>query len=258
MKRLRMVRVALMIICALCMNTAFGQNVRTKPVVKKQTTTTKKTTTTTKKTTVKKKTTKKKTYYYDDYYDADSAAYAAYLDSVEYANSATASDTPQLSESATMLGTLLLYPLGTIDINMLDKNNSYNTIAAAIKQKYTLSSTSDTKHLWIYANENPGLNFNYHGLPFYNFCIDSAQNYSWHRDLLYTFEISKGDMTRGLYDYLDLIVSDLHELGFPITYQKKNDKYLKAEGSIKVGDLEIKIEINDYSVYQYEIRVYLY
>lgn len=245
----------LIILCALCANVSFGQNVRTKPVVKKQTTTKVATKSTPKKTVAKKKTTKKKksyNYYYDDY-AVDSVAYEdAYADSAAVA-------LPQLSESAKQLAIYLVCPLGTIEMNMLDKSNSYQSIADAVKGKYVLSSTSDNDEVWVYENENPTLNIKYHGLPFYNFCIDNAPKYDWHRDWLYGFEIRKNDMTRGLYDYLDLIVSDLNELGFPISYQKKSDQYLKAKGEIRVDDIEIGIEVNDYgSVYQYQIKLYLY
>ena len=244
----------LIILCALCANVAFSQNVRTKPVVKKQTTTKVATKSTPKKTVAKKKTTKKKkshNYYYDDY-AVDSVAYEdAYADSAAVA-------LPQLSESAQQLATYLVCPLGTIEMNMLDKSNSYQSIADAVKGKYVLSSTSDNDEVWVYENENPTLNIKYHGLPFYNFCIDNAPKYDWHRDWLYGFEIRKNDMTRGLYDYLDLIVSDLNELGFPISYQKKSDQYLKAKGEIRVDNVEIEIEVNDYYNYQYQIKLYLY
>ena len=65
MKRILTIRLALLIVCTLSINTAFAQDVRQKPVVKKQTaTTTKKQTSTTKKpaaTTSKKPTVKKQT-----------------------------------------------------------------------------------------------------------------------------------------------------------------------------------------------------
>ena len=65
MKRILIIRLALLIVCALSFDVAFAQDVRQKPVVKKQTTTTtKKQTSTTKKpaaTTSKKPTVKKQT-----------------------------------------------------------------------------------------------------------------------------------------------------------------------------------------------------
>lgn len=253
----------LIILCALCANVAFSQNVRTKPILKKQTTTKVVTKPTTKKPVGKKKTTKKKSYnkgYYD--YGVDSVAYDYVADTVaydEYVDSMVIEEALPISESADQLARYLVYPLGTIEINMLEKSNSYNSITEAVKNCYTLSSTSDANRIWVYANNNPTLNYKYHGLPFYNFCIDRAPKYDWHRDLLYGFEISKENMTRGVYDYLDLIVSDLNELGFPISYQKKNDEYIKAKGEIRVGDVELEIEVNDYgSVYQYQIKLYLY
>lgn len=233
----------LIILCALCANVAFSQNVRTKPVVKKQTTTKVATKSTPKKTVAKKKTTKKKksyNYYYDDYA----------VDSVAL---------PQLSESAIQLAQYLLHPIGSIEINQFEKTSSYSSIETALRQNFSLNKNSKSgNYSIVYAHENPSTQFNYHGLPFYYYRIDSAQNYSWWRSYLYTFEIRKNDMTRGLYDYLDLIVSDLNELGFPISYQKKSDQYLKAKGEIRVDNVEIEIEVNDYSVYQYRIKLYLY
>lgn len=233
----------LIILCALCANVSFGQNVRTKPVVKKQTTTKVATKSTTKKPVAKKKTTKKKksyNYYYDDYA----------VDSVAL---------PQLSESAIQLAQYLLHPIGSIEINQFEKTSSYSSIETALRQNFSLNKNSKSgNYSIVYADENPSTQFNYHGLPFYYYRIDSAQNYSWWRSYLYTFEIRKNDMTRGLYDYLDLIVSDLNELGFPISYQKKSDQYLKAKGEIRVDNVEIEIEVNDYYNYQYQIKLYLY
>lgn len=233
----------LIILCALCANVAFGQNVRTKPVVKKQTTTKVATKSTPKKTVAKKKTTKKKksyNYYYDDYA----------VDSVAL---------PQLSESAIQLAQYLLHPIGSIEINQFEKTSSYSSIETALRQNFSLNKNSKSgNYSIVYADENPSTQFNYHGLPFYYYRIDSAQNYSWWRSYLYTFEIRKEDMTRGVYDYLDLIVSDLNELGFPISYQKKSDQYLKAKGEIRVDNVEIEIEVNDYYNYQYQIKLYLY
>lgn len=233
----------LIILCALCANVAFGQNVRTKPVVKKQTTTKVATKSTPKKTVAKKKTTKKKksyNYYYDDYA----------VDSVAL---------PQLSESAIQLAQYLLHPIGSIEINQFEKTSSYSSIETALRQNFSLNKNSKSgNYSIVYADENPSTQFNYHGLPFYYYRIDSAPNYSWWRSYLYTFEIRKEDMTRGVYDYLDLIVSDLNELGFPISYQKKSDQYLKAKGEIRVDNVEIEIEVNDYYNYQYQIKLYLY
>lgn len=233
----------LIILCALCANVAFSQNVRTKPVVKKQTTTKVATKSTPKKTVAKKKTTKKKkshNYYYDDYA----------VDSVAL---------PQLSESAIQLAQYLLHPIGSIEINQFEKTSSYSSIETALRQNFSLNKNSKSgNYSIVYADENPSTQFNYHGLPFYYYRIDSAPNYSWWRSYLYTFEIRKEDMTRGVYDYLDLIVSDLNELGFPISYQKKSDQYLKAKGEIRVDNVEIEIEVNDYYNYQYQIKLYLY
>lgn len=233
----------LIILCALCANVSFGQNVRTKPVVKKQTTTKVATKSTPKKTVAKKKTTKKKksyNYYYDDYA----------VDSVAL---------PQLSESAIQLAQYLLHPIGSIEINQFEKTSSYSSIETALRQNFSLNKNSKSgNYSIVYADENPSTQFNYHGLPFYYYRIDSAPNYSWWRSYLYTFEIRKEDMTRGVYDYLDLIVSDLNELGFPISYQKKSDQYLKAKGEIRVDNVEIEIEVNDYYNYQYQIKLYLY
>lgn len=245
----------LIILCALCANVSFGQNVRTKPVVKKQTTTKVATKSTPKKTVAKKKTTKKKksyNYYYDDY-AVDSVAYEdAYADSAAVA-------LPQLSESAIQLAQYLLHPIGSIEINQFEKTSSYSSIETALRQNFSLNKNSKSgNYSIVYADENPSTQFNYHGLPFYYYRIDSAPNYSWWRSYLYTFEIRKEDMTRGVYDYLDLIVSDLNELGFPISYQKKSDQYLKAKGEIRVDNVEIEIEVNDYYNYQYQIKLYLY
>jgi hypothetical protein len=66
-------------------------------------------------------------------------------------------------------------------------------------------------------------------------------------------------MTMGMYDYLDLIVNDLRELGFPISYKKLTDQYDKASGEYGNNEIKITIGLTDYgSTLDYIIRVYLY
>lgn len=246
----------LIILCALCANVAFSQNVRTKPVVKKQTTTKVATKSTPKKTVAKKKTTKKKksyNYYYDDY-AVDSVAYA--VDTIAYED-----NTPQWSESAIQLAQYLLYPIGSIEINQLEKTSSYSSIETALRQNYKLNSiNSDDDEVWVYARDNPSLNNKYHSLPFDYYCIDAYNSaYSWWRTFSYQFEIKKNDMTMGMYDYLDLIVNDLRELGFPISYKKLTDQNDKAAGEYRNNEIKITIGLTDYgSTLDYIIRVYLY
>ena len=257
-----MKRITLLMLCALCVNIIFAQNVRTKPVAKKPTATKvtpKAGSKTTKKPVAKKKTyTKKKTYgnYYYDIAEVDTA-YAPYDDM--YADT-TAVAEPQLSESAMTLATYLIYPLGTVDLSLLDDNNTYNSFVRAIGQQYILNETnSDEDEIWVYASENATLaNNTYCGLPLYNFYIDKKSNGTGIADYQYAFEIRKENMRMSVYDYCDQIVSDFQELGIPMTYKRVNDQYKKAEGHYKDESLEIDFEVNDYSLYNFQIKVYVY
>ena len=163
----------------------------------------------------------------------------------------------QLSESAKFLAGLLAFPMAEfLDINMLDKNIPFTTIASAIKKEYSVDDGDD---IWVWARKNPKINCSYHGLPFYCFYMGKDLTWSWFRDYQYKFRIIKQDMEHGLYNYLDLIVKDFNEIGIPITYTKNNDTYTKAKGSFRADDIEIILEYNKYGPsHEISIKLYIY
>ena len=58
---------------------------------------------------------------------------------------------------------------------------------------------------------------------------------------------------------MDEIIEDFNSLGISISYQKSDDKYTKAKGSISIGEIEYEIQINDYgTVYQLGISKWIF
>ena len=215
MKRILTIRLALLIVCALSINTAFAQDVRQKPVVKKQTTTTSKQTTSTPKKqnkgVAKKKTTPVRNVQLED---------------------------------------ILTKPLGIVDIDIQNCNIPFSDIETELKQKYiaydqqSITGAQD----FFYDFNNPSFkNIHYNGIRLSSFKI---RNYdkesSCCRSITYKFEIYKDEMKQSLSKYLKAIENDFHKLGIPISIERGSDGKIKTE--IRVGNIEYEIEIFE-SVY---------
>lgn len=226
--------IVLTLLCMLCVNIAAAQNVRQKPVVKKQTTTT----TTTKQTTSTPKKQNK---------------------SVSKNNSSPVRNV-QLQD-------LFSKPFGFYDIDLQSKSTSFATIKATLTKKYKSAQNSrPADWLWICSSDNPSLkNIYYNGLFLYEFSLSSESYcHSWYsscwRSIDYCFDIYKSKMNKSWSEYLDAIVNDFHQLDIPITYKKiSGDKCHLAEGKLRVGNVEYKIEACSFSngSYTFYIRQYL-
>ena len=89
----------------------------------------------------------------------------------------------------------------------------------------------------------------------------STDNSSVQRRMKYEFEIAKNQIgsLENAYARLDLIVKDFNSLGYAIKYQRKDDKYTKAKGDIRVGNIEYEIQLDEYtSTYQFIINVWVF
>lgn len=156
------------------------------------------------------------------------------------------------SSSANMLKGFIERPVGRLNVDLASFTTSFSTIESVMRQNYNLNSNSQTgKCAIVYAHENPSLDgITYNGLPFRYFRANVSS-------YLYVFEISKKNMTMGIYDYLDKVVADFNALGIPMRYDRKYEQYDKAYGSVTVGNKRYVIEITEYSVcVQYTIWVF--
>lgn len=214
MKKKLTVRIALLIVCALNINTTFAQNVRQKPVIKKQTTTTKQASTPKKQ------------------------------------NKSVAKK-PSSPVVNVQLKDLLTKPFGIVNIDMQNFDIPFGDIESRLKQKYVIYDKQSItgKDIYLYDFDNPSFkNIHYNGLPLSSFRIlnnNNEQNSSC-RLITYCFEIYKNQMKKSLSKYLESIINDFHELGIPINFETGNDG--KKEANIKVGNIKYEIKIFE-SVY---------
>lgn len=142
---------------------------------------------------------------------------------------------------------------------------SYYSVKNSLSSNYTLEDKSDeddyTFYLWSSSNSSVR-DLTYCGLPFYYFyfSVEKDVSSSLQRVMKYVFEIRKTQVgsLNDAYARLDLIVKDFNNLGIPIRYQRKNDQYTKAKGEIMIGNVKYEIVLEDLSVYQYSINVWVY
>lgn len=158
-----------------------------------------------------------------------------------------------LSGQEMVLKDFLEKPFGFVDVNL--KSDPYEIIKDKLSSMYTLYSSSDDpthkKSLSIYVNENGTLdNMSYCGFPLY--CLYVSDNY-----VVYHFCKDKTDVSDP-YTALDQIVQDYKNAGISMSYEKKNETYTKAEGSVEVGNIIYSIELLDYNtLWQIEIQMFI-
>lgn len=220
-------RLALLIVCALSINTAFAQDVRQKPVVKKQTTTTKQTTSAPKK----------------------------QNKSVAKKNSSPVRNV-QLKD-------LLTNPLGIVDIDFQNCNIPFSDIEAELKQKYVAHDKQSKagESGSFYDFDNPSFkNIYYHGIRLSSFSINNSsydkKGVRYCRSMTYHFEIYKYEMKQSLSKYLKAIENDFHKLGIPVSIERGSDGDINTE--IRVGNIKYEIEIFESVYYWIWIKEYIY
>lgn len=153
------------------------------------------------------------------------------------ANANISNNTPTYSASSSGTSTvslkdILSKPLGKI--NCAHTKDSYSSLKNSFSSVYRFQDSSDNNywHLVISRDDNTSLSsFQYRGasLERYFVIIDKDPNSNLIRRFGYNFEISTSS---GIdpYSILDQIVGDLNSLGIPISYERINERYRKAEG----------------------------
>lgn len=166
------------------------------------------------------------------------------------------------SESS-FLKSILEKPMGKGNCNPITA--SYYTVKNSLNDIYKVvdNSGANDNSFRIRASENSSLSgMVYHGIPFeYFLYLISTDNSSVQRRMKYEFEIAKNQIgsLENAYARLDLIVKDFNSLGYAIKYQRKDDKYTKAKGDIRVGNIEYEIQLDEYtSTYQFIINVWVF
>lgn len=156
------------------------------------------------------------------------------------------------------LKSIIEKPMGKGNIDPLSV--SFYTVKNILSSHYTVDDTSNSERysLWVRSYQNSSTSDMYlHEFKFSQFYFMNYKNSSsLVGRLSYDFKIQKDQMgsNDNIYSYLDKIVTDFKKLGIYITYEKKNDTYSKAKGSIRMGKLEYEIELTDYTTY-YQLTI---
>ena len=126
------------------------------------------------------------------------------------------------------------------------------------------SSDSDKYTLHLRSSDNSSTqSFIYQGLPFdrFYFMISKNSSSSLKRRMSYDFEINKARMgsLEDAYACMDRIVRDFKDIGIIISYEKKNETYTKAKGSIRNGNIEYEISMDEFtSNFKFTIDVWVW
>ena len=181
-----------------------------------------------------------------------------YQTSFEVKKKSSTYSTVTSSESAKILKSLLTYPMGHIKYDI--ETASPQTILRALQNAYKVDDSSQdgesSYYLWKSDNELSAMA--YKGLPPYYFLYynsNSTQKGVKGR-IKYSWEFKK---TIDPYKIMDEIIEDFNSLGISISYQKSDDEYTKAKGSISIGEIKYNIELNDYgAIYQLNIDKWIF
>lgn len=139
--------------------------------------------------------------------------------------------------STTDLRSLLTKPLGFVDVNL--KTASYEQVVNSLSE-YVLKQVKDdslgepTFYFYLEANDNPSCsNITYCGLSFDYFggCDCTKQYLIFQANYYYSHNfIIEKSKAPDPYVYLDKIVKDFHDIGIPITYNRKDLVDIIASG----------------------------
>lgn len=171
---------------------------------------------------------------------------------------------PSYGESADFLKRILEKPMGIGNSNPI--TDSFKTVRNSVSSMYNIDderSTSDTDKLYIWGSDNTSTrDFTYHGLSFHHYYFSIFKGTATlQRRVKYEFRSDKSVVSSlsEAYSKLDLIVRDFQKMGYDISYQKKNDKYIKAEGNIRIGKIEYELKLEEYSSYfEFAINMWVY
>ena len=133
-------------------------------------------------------------------------------------------------------------------------NDSFETVMNSLSGVYKVDDNSEkypyTFYIWERDNSNVA-KLTYHGLSFYYFYyyVSKEADSYLKRRMTYKYKINKTQLSssKQIYSYLDKIVSDYNNLGINLTYEKKRDKYTKAQGEVRYGNKKYSITLSEYS-----------
>ena len=143
---------------------------------------------------------------------------------------------------------------------------TFSTVKNSLSSIYNVDDGSDNDKykLYLRSGDNSSTrSFIYQGLPFdsFYFMISKDNSSSLKRRMSYDFEINKAQMGSldDAYACMDRIVNDFKNIGIIISYERKNDTYIKAKGSIRNGNIEYEISLDEFtSFFKFTIDVWVW
>lgn len=143
---------------------------------------------------------------------------------------------------------------------------SYFSVKNSLSSNYTLDDNSNETRYSFYvwpSSNNSVRSLTYCGVPFdhFYFMVEKDSNSSLQRRMSYDFEIQKSKMESPTnpYPYLDQMIRDFNSIGINLSYERKNDTYLKAKGQSQVGNVRYDISLDEYSTnWKFSIDIWVW
>ena len=163
--------------------------------------------------------------------------------------------TGEKPKSNMVLREMLKSPMGNVPAS--HELMKYGDVKKAAKGTYTVDDDSDrdSNVFFIFKSDNPWTSsMQYQGFNFDYYNFDVSKRYSFFdRKFQYTFQIDNN--LAKAYAFMDYIIQDFKDLGIPLTYTKKDESSIKAQGEYSEGLKTYSIKLETYGQNHLRLRI---
>jgi hypothetical protein len=147
----------------------------------------------------------------------------------------------------TTLGKMLIYPFGTVNLDMSDA--TYSQIKSTLGNLYKLESNSG--YFFLSQDKNQSLSsYSYRGIPFYRMYVSDNKN---DVQICYTFKTGSISDPGAMYD---LIVEDFKDIGIPLEVYQMSNSWVKGTYETAFAKFVAEIKYSSYPAgWDYTIEV---
>ena len=170
-------------------------------------------------------------------------------------SSAVGTYTGEKPKSNMVLREMLKSPMGNVPAS--HELMKYGDVKKAAKGTYTVDDDSDrdSNVFFIFKSDNPWTSsMQYQGFNFDYYNFDVSKRYSFFdRKFQYTFQIDNN--LAKAYAFMDYIIQDFKDLGIPLTYTRKDESSIKAQGEYSEGLKTYSIKLETYGQNHLRLRI---
>lgn len=163
--------------------------------------------------------------------------------------------TGEKPKSNMVLREMLKSPMGNVPAS--HELMKYGDVKKAAKGTYTVDDDSDrdSNVFFIFKSDNPWTSsMQYQGFNFDYYNFDVSKRYSFFdRKFQYTFQIDNN--LAKAYAFMDYIIQDFKDLGIPLTYTRKDESSIKAQGEYSEGLKTYSIKLETYGQNHLRLRI---